>query len=216
GVVPAFHRHAHNRMCQIGWHPIYVDGAGLEDFEECEHTFCLWNNLASCTRLATPFHRQQQIDEHFYFHDQNKHAASGNFIFQNYRQVVEKITTNKLKLKVLEEQLHTTAANYEQDLKDERTHLESLLREPAEVQKTVDYIELLAKLQAAIDASSAAERDFRNLEALIILDKIQDRAITNIRTRYRMTFTRLSLVEEELSRFEVENGYPKSVAVCVF
>ncbi|KAJ7342568.1 hypothetical protein DFH08DRAFT_1012260 [Mycena albidolilacea] len=203
GIVPAFHGHAHNRMCQIGWHPMYVDGAGLEDFEECERIFCLSNNLTSCTRLATPFHRQQQIDEHFYFHDQNKHAASGNFIFQNYRQAVEKITTNKLKLKVLEEQLHTTAANYEQDLRDERTHLESLLREPAEVQKTVDYIELLAKLQVA----TAAERDFRNLNALIILNKIQGRAITNIRTRYRTTFTRLSLVEEEVSRFEVENGY---------
>ncbi|KAF8142395.1 hypothetical protein K438DRAFT_2113734 [Mycena galopus ATCC 62051] len=35
GVVPAFHGHAHNRACQIGWHPLYVDGVGLEDFEEC-------------------------------------------------------------------------------------------------------------------------------------------------------------------------------------
>lgn len=77
GIVPAFHGHAHNRMCQLGWHPMYVEGAGLEDFEECERTFCQSNNLASCTRLATPFHRQQQIDEHFFFHDIDKHAASG-------------------------------------------------------------------------------------------------------------------------------------------
>jgi hypothetical protein len=77
GIVPAFHGHAHNRMCQIGWHPMYVDGVGLEDFEECERTFCLSNHLASCTRLSTPFHRQQQIDEHFHFHDFDKHAASG-------------------------------------------------------------------------------------------------------------------------------------------
>ncbi|KAJ7257567.1 hypothetical protein B0H12DRAFT_988360, partial [Mycena haematopus] len=69
GIVPAFHGHAHNRMCQIGWHPMYVEGVGLEDFEECERTFCLSNNLAPCTRLSTPFHRQQQIDEHFYFFD---------------------------------------------------------------------------------------------------------------------------------------------------
>ena len=77
GVVPAFHSHAHNRACQIGWHPLYVEGVGLEDFEECERTFCLSNNLATVTRLSTPFHRQQQIDEHFNFHDFDKHAASG-------------------------------------------------------------------------------------------------------------------------------------------
>ena len=36
GVVPAFHGHAHNRACQLCWHPLYVEGAGLEDFKECE------------------------------------------------------------------------------------------------------------------------------------------------------------------------------------
>lgn len=80
GVVPAFHGHAHNRICQLGWHPLFVDGVGLEDFEECERTFAKSNHLATCTRFATPFHRQQQIDEHFYFHDQDKHAASGNLL----------------------------------------------------------------------------------------------------------------------------------------
>ncbi|KAJ7220386.1 hypothetical protein C8J57DRAFT_1095058, partial [Mycena rebaudengoi] len=79
GIVPAFHGHAHNRGCQIGWHPLYVEGVGLEDFEECERTFCLSNNLASVTCLAMPFHHQQKIDEHFKFHDLNKHASSGQF-----------------------------------------------------------------------------------------------------------------------------------------
>ena len=40
GVVPAFHSHAHNHGCQVEWHPLYVEGVGLEDFEECECTFC--------------------------------------------------------------------------------------------------------------------------------------------------------------------------------
>jgi hypothetical protein len=80
GVVPAFHGHAHNRECQIGWHPLYVDGVGLEDFEECERTFARSNHLASVTRMTTPFHRQQQIDEHFAFHDIDKHAASGKLL----------------------------------------------------------------------------------------------------------------------------------------
>ncbi|KAJ6548156.1 hypothetical protein DFH09DRAFT_1281614 [Mycena vulgaris] len=105
GVIPAFHRHAHNRACQIGWHPLYVEGVGLEDFEECEHTFSLSNHLASSTRLAAAFHRQQKIDEHFQFHDQDKHASSGNFIFQNYRQALEKIALNREQLSELERSL---------------------------------------------------------------------------------------------------------------
>ena len=76
-VVPAFHGHAHNRGCQVQWHPLYVEGVGLEDFEECEWTFCRSNELASVTRLAMPYHRQQHIDEHFFIHDLDKHAASG-------------------------------------------------------------------------------------------------------------------------------------------
>ena len=79
GVVPAFHGHAHNRHCQVHWHPLYMEGVGLEDFEECERTFFRSNELASVTRLASPFYRQQQIDEHFYFHDLDKHAASGSY-----------------------------------------------------------------------------------------------------------------------------------------
>ena len=83
GVVPAFHGHAHNRGCQVQWHPLYIEGAGLEDFEECERTFCRSNELASVTRLATPYHRQQHIDEHFRFHDIYKHIASGKSSMSN-------------------------------------------------------------------------------------------------------------------------------------
>jgi hypothetical protein len=77
GIVPAFHGHAHNRGCQVHWHLMYIEGAGLEDFEECERTFSKSNELACGTRLATPFHRHQQIEEHFIFHDDDKYATSG-------------------------------------------------------------------------------------------------------------------------------------------
>jgi hypothetical protein len=77
GVVPSFHGHAHNRRCQVHWHPNYKQGVGLEDFEECERTFSRSNEIATTTRLATPFHRRQAIDEHFRFHDADKHANSG-------------------------------------------------------------------------------------------------------------------------------------------
>ncbi|KAJ7124573.1 hypothetical protein C8R43DRAFT_899013, partial [Mycena crocata] len=207
GVVPAFHGHAHNRACQLGWHPHNVDGAGIEDFEECERTFCLSNNLATCTRMATPFHRQQQIDEHFYFHDIDKHAASGNFIFQNYRQSLERITLDSAKLEILEEQLHTTGADYDKDHIDEAKHLDDLKREPPEIAHTVEYMELLMKYQVALDASDEAEKQFKNLDVLILRHKYVDKDIKRVRTRYRTTYNRLILCEEQLRRFEEEHVY---------
>jgi hypothetical protein len=72
GIVPAFHGHAHNRKCQLRWHPMYMEGVRTEDFEEYERTFCGSNNLANVTRLSTPFHRRQEIQEYFTFHDEDK------------------------------------------------------------------------------------------------------------------------------------------------
>jgi hypothetical protein len=95
GVVPAFHGHAHNRKCQVSkspscdffddgmmacqvrWHPQYTVGVGLEDFETCERTFSASNALAGATRLATPFHRRQEILEHFNFQDEDKLRLTG-------------------------------------------------------------------------------------------------------------------------------------------
>ncbi|KIJ45984.1 hypothetical protein M422DRAFT_128332, partial [Sphaerobolus stellatus SS14] len=31
--VGSFHGHAHCRSCQLDWHPLHVEGAGLDDFE---------------------------------------------------------------------------------------------------------------------------------------------------------------------------------------
>ena len=39
GIVLSFHGYVHNRACQLEWHPLHVEGTGLEDFEECERTF---------------------------------------------------------------------------------------------------------------------------------------------------------------------------------
>ncbi|KAJ6591774.1 hypothetical protein DFH09DRAFT_1306483 [Mycena vulgaris] len=182
GVVPAFHDHAHNRACQIGWHPLYVEGVGLEDFEECERTFCLSNNLATVTQLS-----------------------SGNFIFQNYRQATEKIALNEVHLQALKRELHTTADDYEMYLIQECEHLERLKREPPEVVWTVEYMELLVKNTTAHQASSDAACDFRNLDYHIIYNGWTAKQIQAVRTKYRTTHTRC-LMLEELSRHEEEHG----------
>ena len=76
GVVPG---HAHNHGCQVHWHPMYMPGVGLEDFEECEQYFLLSNHIAPGICLSTPFHWHQAIEQHNTFHDKDKHASSGEY-----------------------------------------------------------------------------------------------------------------------------------------
>ena len=73
-MVSAFHGHAHNRLCQLCWHPLYIKGTGHTEGEGCEHIFSSSNDLARSTHHASRFHRHQSIDEHFNFWDQDKYA----------------------------------------------------------------------------------------------------------------------------------------------
>jgi hypothetical protein len=77
-MVGAFHGHAHNRMCQLDWHPLFIKGTGHTKGEGCEHIFSSSNDLARGTRHATRFHRHQAIEEHFNFWDQDKYAILSN------------------------------------------------------------------------------------------------------------------------------------------
>ncbi|KAI5986630.1 hypothetical protein EDD15DRAFT_2389827 [Pisolithus albus] len=45
-MVGTFHGHAHNRLCQLDWHPMYIEGAGNTEGEGCEHVFSAFNELA--------------------------------------------------------------------------------------------------------------------------------------------------------------------------
>ncbi|KAG2068778.1 hypothetical protein BDR04DRAFT_1129090 [Suillus decipiens] len=47
GVVPAFHGHAHNCLCQVEHHLKYKVSAGKEDFKTCEWVFSESNALAA-------------------------------------------------------------------------------------------------------------------------------------------------------------------------
>ncbi|KAJ7239447.1 hypothetical protein C8J57DRAFT_1528105 [Mycena rebaudengoi] len=206
GVVPAFHGHAHNRPCQLGWHPLYIEGVGLEDFEECERTFSKSNHLASTTRSQTVFHRRQQLDEHFQFHDQDKHAVSGNFIFQNYMQALEKIATNRRQLSALEERLGTTAEDYEAAHAAEVKYFQYLRSEPEEIQQSCDYIELLLKLQKAKLDADHAKLEYTNRDYLIIKQGYTRTAILKLETRYRTTWTKYVTTQETVCRFEEQHS----------
>ncbi len=73
-MVGAFHGHSHNRACQLSWHPLYIKGTGQTEGEGCEHIFASSNDIARNTRHGSRFHRQQAIEEHFQFWDEDKYA----------------------------------------------------------------------------------------------------------------------------------------------
>lgn len=80
-MVGAFHGHAHNRQCQLNWHPMYITGSGHTEGEGCEHVFSASNELARGTRHATSFHRHQAIEQHFAFWYMDKYAALSTYLF---------------------------------------------------------------------------------------------------------------------------------------
>ncbi|PPQ90574.1 hypothetical protein CVT25_007130, partial [Psilocybe cyanescens] len=206
GIVPALHGHAHNRFCQIHWHPLYVDGAGTEDFEECEHTFSCSNELASVTRLATPYHHQQHIDEHFHFHDFDKHAASGNFIYENYCQALERIEIDTPRLAELSAKLNIGAADYERYLKSERKYLAGLRAEPANKLAKATYMELLFDLDLLKKKSDDAKTRFNDRDRLMIREGYTGKQLMQITTQYRTTYEHWATKNEEVLQYEEEHN----------
>ena len=75
----SFHGYAHNRICQLQWHPLYIPGAGLEDFETCERVFAESNKVAAVTRSASTFHRQQWLQRVFERLNNDKFGESSKY-----------------------------------------------------------------------------------------------------------------------------------------
>ncbi|KAH0828586.1 hypothetical protein J3R83DRAFT_2888, partial [Lanmaoa asiatica] len=54
-MVGTFHEHAHNCLCQLDWHPMYIEGTGNTEGEGCEHVFSASNKLAQSTHHPCAF-----------------------------------------------------------------------------------------------------------------------------------------------------------------
>ncbi|KAF8169212.1 hypothetical protein K438DRAFT_1983518 [Mycena galopus ATCC 62051] len=143
------------------------------------------NNLAPSTRLSTPFHRHQQINEHFHFHDLDKHAVSGTFIFQNYRQALEKITFNRSQLTTLEAELGTSADDYESFHQAEVQFFQDLHSEPQQLKEAAEYIDLLLKMLQA---------HYTRTE------------IARVKTHYRTTWDKYIAIQETTRCYEEEHN----------
>lgn len=82
-IVNAFHGHAHNRLCQLLFHPLFQQGVGLEDLETCERVFSSSNSVARVIRHASHYHWSQFLDLHFMQWNEDRYAdlSKGFFLF---------------------------------------------------------------------------------------------------------------------------------------
>ncbi|KAJ7748011.1 hypothetical protein B0H14DRAFT_3897197 [Mycena olivaceomarginata] len=147
-LVGAFHGHAHNRRCQLTHLSTYVKGMGLEDLEGCETFFSKSNTLASTTRYATAFHRQQAISTYM------KHADTAD-AYQGLSLLLANKYPRALKIKQTLPLLGGTMvlmgvasrSVFETWLEKEKGYLASLLKEPAEETLQMEYYQKLVNLQ---------------------------------------------------------------------
>jgi hypothetical protein len=72
--VNSFHGYAHNRLCQVQHHPLYLPGFGLEDLKTMEHVFSSSNSVSRVIRYASRYHWAQFIDLHFQQWDEDKYS----------------------------------------------------------------------------------------------------------------------------------------------
>ncbi|KAG1860775.1 hypothetical protein F4604DRAFT_2035060 [Suillus subluteus] len=165
GVVPAFHGHAHNRLCQLQHHSKHKLGAGLEDFETCERVFSESNALASEIRNATEFHRHQALDEHFHFADMDRYTALSDFIFNNYVQALTSISTTTTFLANFHASNPTLDPDFDGDLEDERLFLQRLAMKKDESSVEIDYVKALNEYEEAQLAYEQARIQFSQLNS---------------------------------------------------
>ncbi|KAJ7321638.1 hypothetical protein DFH08DRAFT_1033595 [Mycena albidolilacea] len=140
-LVGTFHRHAHNRRCQLCHLATYVEGVGLEDLEECESFFSKSNALAPCTRYATAFHRRQAIVSYL------KHGCL------RYVSVLMRALKVRHTRTALKETMRSLGVQdvsmFEEWLRLEKACLDGLSTEPLEETLKMEYYQKLVNLDEA-------------------------------------------------------------------
>lgn len=147
-LVGAFHGHAHNRLCQLSHLATYVKGLGLNDLEGCESFFSLSNGLASSTRYASVFHRQQAIVGHMRHNDTFEiYKNLSKFIVGNYKQALD-ILSGAPAVQIMMADLDITdPAVFEEWLEEERVYLTGLAKEPIQETLQMEYYQKLVNLR---------------------------------------------------------------------
>ncbi|KAF8491772.1 hypothetical protein JB92DRAFT_3085088 [Gautieria morchelliformis] len=154
--VGSFHGHAHCRSCQLDWHPLYIKGCGLEDFETCERVFSRSNALASSTRHTSAFHRRQLIHRWFETWNQEKVAEMSSGQIATLSPCIE-ASMKAMNL--------PSAQTFEEWREAEKEYLSNLKHEPEGDILKMQYLETLVKLMAANQWKSADITDLQGIGA---------------------------------------------------
>ncbi|KAF7975664.1 hypothetical protein HWV62_8751 [Athelia sp. TMB] len=210
-VVPSFHGHAHNRPCQLDYHPQYIPSLGIEDFETCERCFSLSNSVAPTTRLATKFHRQQAIEAHFNFQDEDKYAALSTFIYNNYQQSLDTIASN---VPIVEQaclDLDIGLEDFDRYLDEERNYLANLKVNPLANTLHLDYVKALDNLtKFRAEATIAAAANTHAARDRAILRGAIGKDLTKLQRNQSTTYNRVVRAEDNVSTIEINLGITES------
>ncbi|KAL5512069.1 hypothetical protein ACEPAG_3590 [Sanghuangporus baumii] len=143
-----------SELCQLEWSPLYIEGAGLEDFEACERVFSQSNRIAICTRHMSKFHRCQAIERHFDRWNLDKYAEMSTFLLKNLRQALANISTLSRELEVTKLKLciHSDDVFLEWR-REELDYLRTLQNSSVSIveQLEMDYVDTLKRLKKLSD-----------------------------------------------------------------
>uniref|UniRef100_A0A0W0G254 Uncharacterized protein n=1 Tax=Moniliophthora roreri TaxID=221103 RepID=A0A0W0G254_MONRR len=132
----------------------------------------------------------------------------GNFIYQNYRQALDRLLKDGPLLEEICEQRGISCDDCEQFLASERDYFNTEFEDPLELTIKMDYAELLQKLWAAKVQSDDAHLKFQSLQR----DEgknLSEKEKSWIEVRNRTTHQFYEIIEEEVADFEVEHGIVK-------
>ncbi|KAG2360740.1 hypothetical protein BDR07DRAFT_1451885 [Suillus spraguei] len=130
-IVNLFHGHAHNRRCQLQFHPLYQKGLGLEDLETCEHIF-------SASNAVSPIiHTYLELSK---------------FLCNNYKLALHIINDFTPIVEELKTQLRISDMEFEHWNVKEAEYLENLKREPESDVQSTTYVEALHIIKFRVNA----------------------------------------------------------------
>ncbi|KAJ6476159.1 hypothetical protein C8R45DRAFT_1054631 [Mycena sanguinolenta] len=160
-LVGAFHGHGHNRLCGLDNLMIYVEGVGSEPLEGCESFFSKSNALASTTRYASRFHRQQAITTYLKHTDTfDTYHGLTTLLCSKYRRALETKSTYAALCKTMQELGVESRDEFGRWRAMEKAHLRTLSKEPEEETLEMEYLQKLINLRDAeyVDAAKATRR----------------------------------------------------------
>ncbi|KIM65037.1 hypothetical protein SCLCIDRAFT_23132 [Scleroderma citrinum Foug A] len=219
-VVNTFHGHAHNCMCQLQYHPLYLPGTGLEDFETCGHVFSSSNATVALIRHASHYHYVQYLELHFSQWDADKYAELINltpnrFLLNNYKQAVRLISTNMAELDAYCALHPHENLDFGSWVAEELAYLKAVESEPKQDMLRVTYVdelEKLAKLQYKNALQSSQDDNFLSYNQLSFTPGSAERQV-------RSQQDRVEDLEEQLGIEPTDRWTPemhKYVEMCKY